>query len=69
MDRILVQSSNLVSVGYDESTQILEVEFQTGKVYQYHDVPKDVYQELMTASSKGEYFHDNVMGQYNFHEV
>jgi hypothetical protein len=69
MDRILVQSSNLVSVGYDVVNRLLEVEFLTGKVYQYHDVPNDVYQGLMTAPSKGEYLHDNILNRYGFQEV
>jgi hypothetical protein len=69
MDRILVQSSNLVSVGYDAAARLLEVEFVTGKTYQYHDVPLDVYQGLMSASSKGEYLHDNILNRYEFQEI
>jgi YD repeat-containing protein len=69
MDRILVQSSNLVSVGYDAAGQLLEVEFLTGKTYRYHQVPRDVYQGLMSAPSKGEYLHDNILNRYEFQEV
>lgn len=69
MDRILVDSSNLVSVGYDVPSGLLEVEFRSGGVYQYHDIPEDIYQSLMTAHSKGQYFHDNIMNQYDFEEV
>jgi hypothetical protein len=69
MNRILVQSSNLVSIGYDVAAQLLEVEFATGKVYQYHDVPAEVYQALMSASSKGEYLHDAILNRYDFQEV
>jgi hypothetical protein len=69
MDRILVNSSNIITIGYNADSKILEVEFRTGKVYQYEDVPEDIYQELMAASSKGQFFHDNVMNQYNFTEV
>jgi len=69
MDRILVQSSNIISVGYDLSARIMEVEFQSGGVYQYHGIPEDIYQSLMTAHSKGQYFHDNIMNQYDFEEV
>jgi hypothetical protein len=69
MDRIIVNSSNLVSVGYKKETQALEVEFQSGNIYQYLGVPESVYQGLMTASSKGEYFHDNILKEYDFTEV
>jgi hypothetical protein len=69
MDRLLVNSSNLITVGYDAAEQTLEVEFQSGKIYQYYKVPEDVYQELMAASSKGHFFHDNILKQYDFAEV
>jgi transglutaminase/protease-like cytokinesis protein 3 len=69
MDRILVKSSNIVSAGYNAQTKRLEIEFQSGNTYQYLDVPEMVYQDLMTASSKGEFFHDNILKEYDFEEV
>ena len=35
MMRIPVASSNVATVGYDEATNTLEVEFKDGSVYQY----------------------------------
>ena len=65
MQRIPVKSSDLASVGYDEHTQTLEVEFKDKSIYQYTKVPKYVYLELISANSKGEYFsryiRDNVL--------
>ncbi len=69
MDRLLVNSSNIVSVGYDASAQILEVEFQSGNVYQYLNVPEGIYQGLMTSASKGEYFHDNILKEFDYQEA
>jgi hypothetical protein len=60
MNRIPVSSSNLASVGYDSSTQVLEVEFLHGGIYQYSGIPPSVYAGLMAASSKGSYFDQNV---------
>lgn len=60
MDRILVSSTNLISIGYDETTSILEVEFHKAGVYQYFGVPADVYEQLMAASSKGAYFNESI---------
>lgn len=60
MKRQSVESSNLASVGYDAENEILEVEFKHGGVYQYFDVPENVYEELMNASSHGQYFDRNV---------
>lgn len=70
MDRLLVtNSSNIVSAGYSATTSIMEVEFQSGKVYQYLDVPETIYQDFMTAESKGEFFHDNILKEFDFREV
>ena len=33
MERIRVRSSNIASIGYDNNTQVLEVEFKTASVY------------------------------------
>lgn len=55
MQRVPVPSSNVASVGYDASTQTLEVEFRNGALYQYFDVPEQIFQELMNAASLGSY--------------
>jgi len=68
MERISVESSNLVSVGYDEGASILEIEF-TGAVYQYFDVPLYVYEELMNSDSKGSYLHINVKSTYSYEQI
>lgn len=70
MDRLLINNStNLISVGYDAASKTLEVEFQSGLVYQYYDVEESVYQDLMTADSKGQFFHDNILKEYDFGEA
>jgi len=56
MERRNVSSSNVRSVGYDQAAQILEIEFHSGGVYQYSNVPINVYTSLMNAPSKGGYF-------------
>ena len=66
MDRQPVQSSNLVSVGYDASSQTMEIEFRDGRVYQYFDVPGSVFDELVVAASAGSYFHHNIRGVYRY---
>lgn len=66
MERTFVSSSNLNSVGYDEETITLEVEFKDGSLYQYFDVPVTVYQELMGAGSVGQYFAQNIRNSYRY---
>lgn len=56
MERQSVRSSNIASIGYDETNEILEIEFLRGGIYQYLNVPSFVHDELMEAESHGKYF-------------
>ena len=69
MNRQTVSSSNINSVGYDESTGILEIEFNNGGIYQYSNVPLSEYESLISASSVGQYFHQNIKERYSFIKV
>jgi hypothetical protein len=60
MERTPVSSSNIVSIGYDQSTQTLEVEFMKGAVYQYSGVPSEEFEAFMGADSKGTHFHAHI---------
>ena len=54
MEREAVTSSNIVSIGYEPTTETLEVEFKSG-VYQYYNVPELIYQQMMASESKGKF--------------
>lgn len=66
MNWISVSSSNLSRIRYDEARAVLEIEFQGGRVYQYFDVPRHVYEGLRVAASHGTYFHDHIRGYYRY---
>lgn len=62
MNMIPVASSNLSSVGYENN--ILFVSFNHGGTYSYRGVPYSVFQNLLNASSKGQYFARNIKNVY-----
>jgi hypothetical protein len=64
MDRSEVVSSNVSEIGYDPETETLEVAFKGGSVYQYHDVPSGVHQELMNSVSIGRHLNRFVKGVF-----
>ena len=66
INRKPVTSSNIASVGYDAEKQILEIEFHHGAIYQYFDVPKEIYEGLMSAGSIASYFHHNIRENYKY---
>jgi hypothetical protein len=65
-----VTSSAIVSVGYDAESRTLEIEFTSGRVYQFFDVPESVAQALRAAPSQGAFFNLFVRnGGYDFKQV
>ena len=64
MDRAPVDSSNVASVGYDPASETLEIEFKTGSIYQYYDVPQFMHEQLMQAPSVGVFFNTNIKNVY-----
>lgn len=57
-------SSNLRSAAYDPDTKDLTIVFVNGGVWVYANVPDEVYQGLIQASSHGGYFHANIRTSY-----
>ena len=64
MERELVSSSNLASVGYDADSETLEVEFKGGSVYQYFNVPAFMHERMMAADSIGIFFNAEIRDAY-----
>jgi hypothetical protein len=69
MRRQTVSSSNIAEVGYNENQRILEVLFHNGTLYQYFEVPPQMFGELMQASSIGKYLNANIKGHFRYARV
>jgi hypothetical protein len=69
MQRTPVSSSSVVSVGYDAANLVLEVEFESGSVYQYFDVPQNAYDDLLGASSMGKFLNTTIKQHYRYARV
>lgn len=66
MQRTPVDSSMMASVGYDAVSHTLEIEFQSGRVYQYFDVPRRIHRDLMKADSHGCFFNSEIRDDYSY---
>ena len=69
MQKQFVPSTNLRSVGYDRDTRTLEVEFQSGSIYQYYDVPEYTHDDFMRAPSKGRFLNTHIKNAYPYSRV
>jgi KTSC domain len=62
----LVESATLAAIGYDETREILQLEFRNHSVYRYFEVRVSVYEALVAASSKGRYFNETIRGHFPY---
>ncbi|MBD2530965.1 KTSC domain-containing protein [Nostoc flagelliforme FACHB-838] len=60
-----VISSMAMAVGYDRNEHILQVEFQSGSVYQYLGVDEDTWEDLHSSDSIGSFFNQEIKGRYD----
>jgi hypothetical protein len=63
------ESSNIARFGYDESNQVLFIEFKNGSVYQYFDVRENVFEQMKAAHSKGQFLAQVIKGTYRYARV
>ncbi len=57
-----ITSTNIASARYDDTSKTLEISFRNGGVYQYFDVPFQVWQAFKSAPSQGKYLVSNING-------
>lgn len=61
-----ITSRAIHAIGYDRERRVLEVVFNTGRIYQFVNVPEELYTGLRNAESKGEYFTRNIRDAFPF---
>lgn len=60
------ESSTIARFGYQETSQVLTVEFKSAGTYSYFDVPETVFEQMKTAPSKGQFLASNIKGTYRY---
>jgi hypothetical protein len=69
IERKIVDSTSLVSMGYDPDSRTLEIEFPKAAVYRYHDVSAEQFRALAEAPSIGTHFASYVRGKFPWYRV
>ena len=59
----------MLSIGYDEPSRTLEIEFESGAVYVYSGVSVFTYRQLLNAESKGRYFNAHIKDVFPFERL
>lgn len=66
MEYLPVESATLMALGYDQVGCVLEVEFRQGAVYRYSGVPVELYHQLLSSPSKGQFFNCKIRNHFPF---
>ena len=62
-------STVILSMEYDEIKQVLRITYTSGLVYDYFDVPPEVFQGLKTSGAKGIFLNREIKGKYKYVKV
>ena len=66
IDLFSVRSSVIAAAGYDPQKHILLVLYNTGRTYEYHSVPPNIFWGLMSSESKGKFLNEQVLGKFPY---
>ncbi len=69
MEMIPVSSSDIRAIGYDAATATLRVDFISGGIYEYFDVPESVHANFLRAASYGEFLNDFIRYNYRYQRI
>ena len=61
-----IKSSNIKKTEYDTETKGLVVEFNNGVMYQYVDVPMQIYTKFRMSESQGKFFSTEIAKKYKY---
>ena len=67
--RVPLESTLLAWASYDPVPARLEIQFRNGERYLYFRVPPACYQQLLQASSKGDYFNRNIRNRFPYQHL
>ena len=60
------ESSNISRFAYSLDSQVLTVEFKNGGTYNYFDIPEIVFEQMKSASSKGQFLAQQIKVSYRY---
>ena len=69
MERQPLKSRSVTSAGYDSVSRELEIEFATGRIYRFKDVPPGVFEWLLRTGNKGSYVSRMINDHYDYREI
>ncbi len=62
-------SSVIANFNYNADTAVLRVIFLSGSIYDYLDVPAEVFEKMKISGSKGVYLNTHIKTRYQYKKI
>lgn len=69
MNRTGVTANGIAQVGYEQGSEILEIEFTSGKVFQFYNVPEKMFDQFMNTTQKESYYEINIYERFPYKRI
>ena len=66
---VVVSSSNLNRAIYNLDVNQLLIEFNNGSIYEYENVPLEVFENFKKSESQGKFFNANISKTYKYKKI
>jgi hypothetical protein len=64
-----IRSELIFSANYYDAGETLTIVMRSGAVFDYHEVPKALYEQLLAAEEKDAFYRDHVQGRFGEKKV
>lgn len=62
-------AANIVRTKYYPKERVMEFEYTNGHIYQYYDVPLEIWNSSVTAVSIGSFMHRYIKGNFRYSRI
>jgi hypothetical protein len=69
MKRTAIAAQGIAQVGYEDGSEILEIEFTSGRVFQFFNVPQKMFNQLMVTPYKEVYYESNIYERFPYKRI
>ena len=66
---VVINSSNLKFASYQTESKTLSVTFKNGTIYEYYEVPWELFTKLRMSKSQGKFLNSNINKVFKYKKV
>ena len=66
---VVIKSTNLKSAIYETGTKTLTVTFNNGSIYEYYELPWEIFTKFRMSESQGKFFNTSISRTYKYKKI